>query len=330
MNVQSFWKGGSAVAWTTADIPRLDGRVAVVTGANGGLGLETARALAAAGAHVVMAARDKAKALTAEEEVRRTAPAASLELVEVDLASLGSVKAAAASIAEHHQAVDILVNNAGVMGIPQRRTADGFEMQLGVDHLGHWALTAQLLPSLLAAPAARVVTVTSTAHHMGRALDPRNPHMEGRYGPWKAYGQAKLANFHFGLGLQQRFAAAAVRAQSLIAHPGLSRTELQVVSANEQGGPWSRFFRWSAARTGMSPAQGALPQLRAATDPAARGGEFYGPRYVNFGPPVRRPVLRRTGLRKAIEVLWEVSERETGIPLGPLDPARAAGGHQGP
>jgi NAD(P)-dependent dehydrogenase (short-subunit alcohol dehydrogenase family) len=316
------------MAWSTADIPRLDGGVAVVTGANGGLGLETTRALAAAGAHVVMAARDKAKALAAEAEIRRTAPAASLELVELDLGSLKSVRAAAATIAEHHRAVDILVNNAGVMGVPQRRTVDGFEMQFGVDHLGHWALTALLLPSLLAAPTARVVTVTSTAHHMGRAVDPDNPHMEGRYGPWKAYGQAKLANFHFGLGLQQRFAAAAVPVQSLIAHPGFSRTELQVVSAREQGGPWSRFFEWSAARTGMSPAEGALAQLRAATDPGARGGEFYGPRYVNFGPPVRRPVLRRLGLRKAIEVLWEVSEHETGIPLDPA--GVAAGGRQGP
>jgi NAD(P)-dependent dehydrogenase (short-subunit alcohol dehydrogenase family) len=278
------------VPWNTSDIPRLEGRVAVVTGGNGGLGLETVRALAAAGGHVVMAARDQDKAAAAQADIRRTDPDASLEVVPLDLGSLTSVASAAQAISSRHAAVDVLVNNAGVMALPERRTADGFEMQFGVDHLGHYALTALLLPSLLAAPAARVVTVTSTAHHMGRAVDPDNPHLRGRYGPWKAYGQAKLANFHFGLGLQQRLAAAGRAAQSLIAHPGFSRTELQVVSATEQGGFWSRFFEQAAARTGMSPAQGALPQLRAATDPLARGGEFYAPRYVNFGPPVRRPV----------------------------------------
>ena len=305
------------MSWTTADIPRLDGRVAVVTGANVGLGLETVRALAAAGAHVVMAARDQVKASTAEAEVRRSVPGASLELVDLDLASLESVAAAAAAISTHHGAVDILVNNAGVMAVPFRRTVDGFEMQFGVDHLGHYALTARLLPVLLAASASRVVTVTSTAHHMGRALDPQNPHLDGRYGPWKAYGQAKLANFHFGLGLDARFRAASTTARSLIAHPGLSKTGLQVVSATEQGGFWSRVSERAAARTGMPPAQGALPQLRAATDPHAHGGEFYGPLWINFGPPVRKPVLRRVGLTKAIDVLWEVSERETGIALDP-------------
>ena len=219
--------------------------------------------------------------------------------------------------------VDLLVNNAGLMGIPERRTVDGFEMQFGVDHLGHWALTARLLPNLLAAPAARIVTVTSTAHHMGRAVKSSNPHLEGSYGPWKAYGQAKLANFHFGLGLQRRLAAAGSSAQSLIAHPGLSHTNLQVVSAEEEGGFWARFFQRAAASTGMAADRGALPQLRAATDPAAKGGEFYGPLWVNSGPPVRKPVFRRLGLDKAIDTLWEVSERETGVALDPAAPAPA-------
>ena len=310
--------------WTAADIPSLDGRTAVVTGANGGLGLETARALAGAGAHVVMAARDQAKAASAEADIRATLPAASLEVVELDLGSLASVAAAAEAIGARHKTLDILVNNAGLMGIPERRTADGFEMQFGVDHLGHYAFTAHLLPRLLAAPAARIVTVTSTAHHMGRRVDPDNPNLEGRYGPWRAYGQAKLANFHFGLGLQRRLEAAGAPAQSLIAHPGLSHTDLQVVSAREEGGFWARFFKQFAARAGMSAADGALPQLRAATDPHARGGEFYAPRYVNSGPPVRRPVLRRLGLERAIGVLWEVSERETGITLDPAAPRTAA------
>jgi NAD(P)-dependent dehydrogenase (short-subunit alcohol dehydrogenase family) len=304
------------VGWTAADIPDQTGRTAVVTGANGGLGLETARALAAAGAHVVMAARNPAKADEAVADIRRTAPGASLELVALDLASLASVRDAADRVLAAHDRIDLLVNNAGVMGIPERRTADGFEMQFGVNHLGHFALTALLMPALLRADAARIVTVTSTAHHMGRAVDPANPHLHGKYEPWRAYGQSKLANFHFGIGLQRRLEAAGAPVASLIAHPGLSHTELQVVSVRETGGGLSqRFFQMLAHRTGMSPEKGARPQLRAATDPAARGGEFYVPRFFNNGPPVRRPILRRIGLDDAIARLWEVSERETGLTI---------------
>ncbi len=304
------------MSWTAADIPDQSGRTAVVTGANGGLGLETARALAAAGAHVVMAARNQRKAADALAEIRRTAPQASLELVELDLGSLASVRRAAEQIAGTHQQLDILVNNAGVMAVPEGTTADGFEIQFGTNHLGHYALTAQLMPSLLAAPAARIVTVTSTAHHVGRAVDPANPHLKGHYGPWRAYGQSKLANFHFGIGLQELLARAGAPAVSLIAHPGLSNTELQAVSVQETDGGFSqRFFHVLAGRTGMTPEQGARPQLRAATDPAARGGQFYVPRFVNNGPPVRRPILRRIGMEKAISRLWDVSERETGLKI---------------
>ena len=304
------------MAWTTGEIPDLTGRAAVVTGANGGLGLETARALAVSGAHVVMAARNQDKAVAAEANIRASHPKALLEVVPLDLGSLKSVRAAADRILAGHDRVDILVNNAGLMAIPERRTEDGFEMQFGVNHLGHFALTALLLPALLRADAARVVSVTSTAHHMGRAIDPANPHLEGRYGPWRAYGQSKLANFHFGLGLQLRFEAAGVKAASLIAHPGLSDTELQATSVAETGGGASqKFFHLLAGRIGMSAAQGALPQLRAATDQAAKGGQFYAPRFVNFGAAVRRPILRRIGLSRAIEILWQVSERETGITL---------------
>ncbi len=304
------------MSWSAADIPDQSGRVAVVTGANGGLGLETARALARAGAHVVMAARNQDKAAAAIEDIRATVPGASLELVELDLGAQASVREAAGQVLSRHDTIDLLINNAGVMGIPERQTADGFEMQFGTNHLGHWSLTALLLPALLAAPAARIVTVTSTAHHMGRAVDPANPHLRGRYGPWRAYGQSKLANLHFGLGLQRRLEQAAASASSLIAHPGLSNTDLQAVSVQETGGGASqRFFHGLAGRSGMSPAEGALPQLRAATDPRARGGEFYAPRYVNNGPPVRRPILRRVGLERAIARLWDVSERETGIAI---------------
>jgi NAD(P)-dependent dehydrogenase (short-subunit alcohol dehydrogenase family) len=304
------------VSWSAADIPGQNGRVAVVTGASGGLGLETARQLAAKGAHVVMAVRNQEKAAAAADDIRASVPDASLELVVLDLASQASVRAAAGQIMAAHESIGLLVNNAGVMGISEARTVDGFEMQFGVDHLGHWSLTALLLPALLRAPGARIVTVTSTAHHLGRAVNPANPHLHGRYRPWRAYYQAKLANFHFGLGLQRELDKAGVNTASLIAHPGLSDTGLQAVSVQQSGGGTSqRFFLFLARSTGMSAADGALPQLRAATDPAARGGEFYGPLFVNSGPPVRKPIVRRLGMDKAIATLWKVSESETGIAI---------------
>jgi NAD(P)-dependent dehydrogenase (short-subunit alcohol dehydrogenase family) len=302
--------------WTENDIPDLTGRTAVVTGANGGLGLQTALALAGAGAHVVLAARDSSKTTAAVARIAERYPAASLEVVPLDLGDLSMVSAAADKVLAGHERVDILVNNAGVMAMPQRTTVDGFEMQLGVDHLGHWAFTAHLLPALLRAPSARVVTVTSTARFMGRPLDPADPHMQRSYRAWGSYARAKMANYHFGLGLQHQFSRAGVRAQSLIAHPGLSNTDLQARSVREGGAGWAgAFFEALTARSGMTPLEGARPQLRAATDPRARGGELYAPRFGSHGPAVRRPVLRRFDLQKQIDVLWQVSERETGVPL---------------
>lgn len=303
------------VAYTLDSIPDLTDTTAVVTGANGGLGLQTAKALAGKGAHVVVAARNQQKARTAVEQILAQAPHASLEVVGLDLGSQRSVATAAEVILGTHDAVDILVNNAGLMATPERATQDGYEMQLGVNHLGHWTLTALLMPALLAAPAARVVTVTSTAHHIGRPVGPDNPHMHGRYDPWRAYGQSKLANYHFGLGLARQFEEAGVSAQSLLAHPGLSHSDLQTTTVAEGGGGWmGSFWAWMAEHTGMDVERGAMPQIRAATDPQARGGEFYGPRLVNNGPAVRLPVLR-PGADAAITTLWEVSERETGVPL---------------
>jgi NAD(P)-dependent dehydrogenase (short-subunit alcohol dehydrogenase family) len=311
------------MAWTPDDIPDLTGRIAVVTGANGGLGLVTTHELAAKGAHVVMAARDKDKARTAEEQVRARTPEASVEVVPLDLGSLASVRQAAEEITESHDRIDLLVNNAGVMAMPERRTADGFEMQFGVDHLGHFALTAHLLPALLAAEKARVVTVTSVARFRGRGLNKQNPHLDGQYRPWRAYAQAKQANYHFGLGLQQQFEKAGVRARSLIAHPGLTNTDLQSRAVREGGGGFgATLSEVLAKRTGMSPAEGARMQLRAATDPHAKGGELYAPLFTSSGPAVRRPILRRWDLQKRIAELWEVSERETGLVL---DVAKLAG-----
>jgi len=304
------------MSWNIADIPDLTGRVAVVTGANGGLGLESAKALAGAGAHVVMAARSQEKAQAAHHEILEAHPSAELEIVELDLGSLASVRAAASTIAQRHREIDILINNAGLMAMPERRTADGFEMQFGVNHLGHWVFTARLLESLLAADAARVVTVTSTAHHFGRAVDPDNPNLEGNYSPWRGYGHSKLANYHFALGLQHEFEARNLRARSLVAHPGLSNTNLQSHTIEQgAGGPVGRASLALAKRAGMDPHRGALPQLRAATDPHARGGQLYAPRFINNGAPVRRPVLRRIGIQKAIDTLWSVSEELTGTKL---------------
>ncbi|MDM4719335.1 oxidoreductase [Micromonospora sp. WMMA1363] len=301
--------------YTRESVPDLTGRTTVVTGANGGLGLETAKLFASKGAHVVMAVRNQEKAAKAVEEIRAEAPAASLELVELDLASQASVKRAAEQILARHERIDVLVNNAGLMALPERRTADGYEMQFGVNHLGHWTLTALLMPAILAAPAARVVTVTSTAHHMGRPPDPDNPHLHGTYDPWRAYGQSKLANYHFGLGLQREFDRAGVSARSLIAHPGLTASDLQTHTVEQGGGGWlGPFFAWMARRTGMGVENGAMPQIRAATDPDAKGGQFYGPRFGNNGRAVRLPVLR-PGADAAIRTLWQVSQRETGVAL---------------
>lgn len=306
------------MAWSTTDIPDQSGRVAVVTGANGGLGLETARALAGAGAHVVMAARNQQKAAAAADDIRGSHPDGSVEIVALDLASQEQTRTAADSIVAAHPEIDLLINNAGVMGIPRTLTADGHEMQFGTNHLGHWTFTARLLPALRAAGGSRVVTVTSTAHHIGRPVDPADVEMVKGYGDWKAYGRSKLANWHFGLGLDDLLAAEGWPVASLVAHPGLSDTDLQATSVESSDGkPLARFFHSLASVGGMSPARGALSQLRAATDPGAKGGEFYGPRWMNTGNPVKLPILRRIGMADAIATLWSVSEELTGEKILP-------------
>jgi NAD(P)-dependent dehydrogenase (short-subunit alcohol dehydrogenase family) len=302
------------MAWSTADIPAQSGRIAVVTGANGGLGLEVARELARKGAHVIMAARDQRKADEAVASILADIPDAKLEVQPLDLASLASVKEAAANILAAHPTIDVLVNNAGLMGIREQRTEDGFEMQLGVNHLGHFALTALLLPALLRSPDARVVTVTSWGREGGRPVDPDNPHLAGRYDPWRAYAQSKLANAHFCLELDRRFRAAGAQARSVLVNPGFVHTDLQARSVRETQGGWSqRFFHAAVQRTGMSPARGALPVLRAATDPNAESGAFYAPRFVGWGSPVHRPLFGSTRNEDHMATLWQVSERETGI-----------------
>jgi len=300
------------VAWTPDDIPELSGHVVVVSGATSGLGLETARELGRKGARVVMAARNRDKAIHARRKITADLPDADLEIRELDLASLESVRACAHGIVADHGKVHLLINNAGVMGVPEQETAEGFEMQLGVNHLGHFVLTRHLLPALLAAPAARVVSVTSFARLMGHTIDPDNPHLRGMYDPWRAYAQSKLANLHFAVELQRRLETAGGNIQSVVAHPGLSHTDLQARSVRETGGGTSqRFWHLMARAIGRPADHGARPVLRAATDPGARGGELYAPKWGSFGAPVRRPLFRRPD-RRATRTLWEVSERETG------------------
>ncbi|MEM9467205.1 MAG: oxidoreductase [Actinomycetota bacterium] len=304
------------MAWSTNDIPDLSGKTAVITGANSGLGLESTIALAAKGANVVAAVRDVAKMEAALETIRADQPDASIEVVNLDLGDQANITAAATSIVEAHPVIDILMNNAGVMAMPERQTADGYEMQFGINHLGHWTFTALLLPSVESAPAGRVVTVTSIARFQGKPVDSANPHLrDGAYEPWRAYGQAKLANFHFGLGLADRLAAAGSRAISLVAHPGLSNTNLQKTTAAESGGSIGGEWVTRAERFGMDQAKGALSQLRAATDPAASNGGYYGPRGAINGAARGKRLFRRGSHAAAIDTLWAVSERETGVTL---------------
>ncbi|GFM18321.1 MULTISPECIES: SDR family NAD(P)-dependent oxidoreductase [Mycobacteriaceae] len=301
------------MSWSTKDIPDLHGKTAVVTGANGGLGLASAKALAGHGAHVVMAARNQTKAASARDEILAAHPDASLEIVELDLGSLASVKAAADAIAAKHQRIDILMCNAGVMAMPQGTTEDGFDTQMGTNVLGHWALLSHLLPIVVATPGARVVTLSSTAQHMGRAIEPADPHLRKNFDAWRMYGNTKLAMRHLAVGLQAQFERAGVDAKALSAQPGLTNSDLQTTTHAEGGaGPMGAFFEWQTKTMGMSTERGALSQLRAATDPKAPGGGFYGPLFVTNGPPVRKPLVR-PGSDAAVKALWQVAERETGL-----------------
>ena len=295
--------------------PSLKGKTALVTGGNIGLGFETVKALASKGAHVLLASRNDEKGKAAVAEIQKLVPNAQVELLRLDLASQRSIKAAATEVGNKFSQLDFLINNAGIMAMPETKTEDGYESQFGVNHLGHWSLTALLIDNLKAAEAARVVTVTSTAHHLIWNVNFDDPHMHKKYSAWNAYSQSKLANYYFALGLHNLFSSSGEKMKSLLAHPGLSHTNLQVKTYEMGAGGWAGgFFKNLAAKTGMSPEDGALPQIRAALDPKAESGDFYAPRFVNTGSPVKRPILRINN-RRNIEKLWKLSERETGIAI---------------
>jgi NAD(P)-dependent dehydrogenase (short-subunit alcohol dehydrogenase family) len=306
-------EGVSTMAWTVNDMPDQTGRIAVITGANSGLGLEASRELARKGATVVMAVRNMEKGQAAADGIKAEIPAADLELRELDLGSLGSVRAFAATVREQHDHIDILLNNAGLMATPAGQTADGFETQVGTNHLGHFVLTEELMPLLQAAKAARVVTMTSVARAQGRPLTEDKTRLDGEYKPWQAYGDSKLANYQFGIELARRLEAAGSSVSSLVAHPGLSRTNLQVATVENAGvGVSGRFWQVVARYAGMKPLDGTLPALRAATDPAARNGQVYGPRWTMRGAPVAIDLEEKRADKAATERMWRISEAETG------------------
>ena len=258
--------------WTSEQIPDQHGRVAIVTGANSGLGLETARELARRGASVVLACRNTEKGERARREIEASAPGAQLELAELDLGSLASVEAFAESFRSSHDGLDLLIDNAGVMAPPRRRTADGFELQLGTNHLGHFALAARLVGALEGREDARVVTLSSNAHKFGR-IRFDDLQSERRYNRWRAYNQSKLADLLFALELDRRLRAAGSSVKSVAAHPGYSATNLQSAAA-----PLLDRLVMQAANPFLAQGaeQGALPTLYAATSRGSRGAATSG------------------------------------------------------
>ena len=298
-------------SWTADQIPDQTGRTAVVTGANSGLGAVTALELARKGAHVVLAVRTPAKGETAAQEIRDAVPDANVEVQELDLSSLESVRTFATGLTGKLPKLDLLVNNAGIMMTPQSRTADGHELQFGTNHLGHFALTGLLFETLGRGSAPRVVTVSSIEHKPGH-IHFDDLQLEHGYAPRKAYQQSKMANAVFGLELDRRLRAAASPILSLLAHPGYSATNLQSTGPT---GIAVVAMKVGNALVAQKAERGALPQLYAATAPGVQGGQFFGPAgFQEF----RGEVTEVEAVPEAHDAeigrrLWEVSEELTGV-----------------
>jgi protochlorophyllide reductase len=302
--------------WTAADIPDQSGRTVLVTGANSGLGLRTAEALAHKGAHVLMGCRDATRGEAARSDVTTSATGPAPEVVPLDLADLGSVREAAQSVAGAVERLDVLVNNAGVMAMPLRRTADGFELQFATNHLGHYALTGLLLPALLRAKGPRVVTVSSNGHRMGRN-DWSDPNWERRrYLKWPAYGQSKLANLLFTRELARRAHETGSSLVAVAAHPGNSATHLLAASTDASGRRLvGQLMNWGNQLIAQPDSAGALPQLYAATMPDVIPGEYFGPDrlFQLRGHPTRVGSSAAARDDEAARRLWQLSEELTGV-----------------
>ena len=263
------------MGWSAEDIPSLEGRVALVTGANSGLGLESVRALAARGATVILACRSRSRAEASQSQLQKHG-LLRLELLDLDLADLNSVEAAATAVGQRYGRLDLLLNNAGVMAPPRTLTAQGHELQFGVNHLGHMALTERLLPLMEGQPDPRVVTVTSGAQYFGR-IRWNDPSWSSDYDRYGAYGQSKLANVMFALELEAQLRQRNSNVRSMAAHPGIARTELQPTALANGGNRAEALAYRLMDPLFQSAAMGALPQLHAATAASAQGGEHYGP-----------------------------------------------------
>jgi len=303
--------------WTAKNIPDLTGKKIIVTGANSGLGYYTSLELARKNAMVIMACRNTDKAKKAESEIRQEVPEAKTEIRELDLADLQSVKAFADLYAKEFNQLDVLINNAGLMAIPESKTRQGFEMQFGTNHLGHFALTGKLFSLLKKTNGSRVVTLSSLMYKRGKInFDDLN--LEHKYDKWKAYGQSKLANLMFALELDRRIKKNGLNVISIGAHPGYSSTNLQIKGPEMTGsGIMAFFMKIVNALFAQSPQKGVLPQLYAAAADGLSGGEYIGPGGTGNirGFPEKEKINWNKVDMDVAKKLWEVSEELTGVPF---------------
>ena len=297
--------------WTVENIPDLLNRTIIVTGANSGLGYETSKALAQKQAIVILACRNLEKGEAARQKILREFPQASLKVMALDLSSLDSIRVFADAYQRDYQSLDVLINNAGVMALPRRTTADGFEMQFGTNHLGHFALTGLLIKLLQATPDSRVVTVSSNLHRNGR-LNFDDLQSEKRYNRWQAYSNSKIANLYFAYELQRRLTKTGSSTMSVAAHPGYAATNLQS-SGKRFIERWAMF--WSNLLFAQPAKMGALPQLYAAVSSDVEGGDYIGPDGFNEmrGYPQKVRSISISYDKEIAQELWQVSENLTGV-----------------